>query len=282
MTGQTLQCGRFQLDLSSSKIMGVLNCTPDSFSDGGKFVQIDAALTHAETMIAEGADIIDIGAESTRPGAAPISAEEEISRLTPIASALVADGRKPISIDTRHTKTMQAMLDLGVDMINDISALEAEGAIDAVKQSSVAICLMHMRGIPQTMQNHTLYDNVVTEVAQYLARRAELCREAGIEANRIVLDPGFGFAKTPEQNMALIAQIKAFLNLSYPVLIGVSRKSTIGHYLDNRAVEDRVIGSVVLAALGAYKGAQIVRVHDIKATKDALLMVEALKNAKAM
>lgn len=282
MTGQTLQCGRFQLDLSSSKIMGVLNCTPDSFSDGGKFVQIDAALTHAETMIAEGADIIDIGAESTRPGAAAISAEEEISRLTPIASALVADGRKPISIDTRHTKTMQAMLDLGVDMINDISALEAEGAIDAVKQSSVAICLMHMRGIPQTMQNHTLYDNVVTEVAQYLARRAELCREAGIEANRIVLDPGFGFAKTPEQNMALIAQIKAFLNLSYPVLIGVSRKSTIGHYLDNRAVEDRVIGSVVLAALGAYKGAQIVRVHDIKATKDALLMVEALKNAKAM
>lgn len=282
MTGQTLQCGRFQLDLSSSKIMGVLNCTPDSFSDGGKFVQIDAALTHAETMIAEGADIIDIGAESTRPGAAPISAEEEISRLTPIASALVADGRKPISIDTRHTKTMQAMLDLGVDMINDISALEAEGAIDAVKQSSVAICLMHMRGIPQTMQNHTLYDNVVTEVAQYLARRAELCREAGIEANRIVLDPGFCFAKTPEQNMALIAQIKALLNLSYPVLIGVSRKSTIGHYLDNRAVEDRVIGSVVLAALGAYKGAQIVRVHDIKATKDALLMVEALKNAKAM
>lgn len=282
MTGQTLQCGRFQLDLSSSKIMGVLNCTPDSFSDGGKFVQIDAALTHAETMIAEGADIIDIGAESTRSGAAAISAEEEISRLTPIASALVADGRKPISIDTRHTKTMQAMLDLGVDMINDISALEAEGAIDAVKQSSVAICLMHMRGIPQTMQNHTLYDNVVTEVAQYLARRAELCREAGIEANRIVLDPGFGFAKTPEQNMALIAQIKAFLNLSYPVLIGVSRKSTIGHYLDNRAVEDRVIGSVVLAALGAYKGAQIVRVHDIKATKDALLMMEALKNAKAM
>ena len=166
MTEQTLQCGRFQLDLSSSKIMGVLNCTPDSFSDGGKFVQIDAALTHAETMIAEGADIIDIGAESTRPGAAPISAEEEISRLTPIASALVADGRKPISIDTRHTKTMQAMLDLGVDMINDISALEAEGAIDAVKQSSVAICLMHMRGIPQTMQNHTLSDNVVTEVAQ--------------------------------------------------------------------------------------------------------------------
>lgn len=282
MTGQTLQCGRFQLDLSSSKIMGVLNCTPDSFSDGGKFVQIDAALTHAETMIAEGADIIDIGAESTRPGAAPISAEEEISRLTPVVSALIADGRKPISIDTRHTKTMQAMLDLGVDMINDISALEAEGAIDAVKQSSVAICLMHMRGIPQTMQNHTLYDNVVTEVAQYLARRAELCREAGIEANRIVLDPGFGFAKTPEQNMALIAQIKAFLNLSYPVLIGVSRKSTIGHYLDNRAVEDRVIGSVVLAALGAYKGAQIVRVHDIKATKDALLMVEALKNAKVM
>lgn len=282
MTEQTLQCGRFQLDLSSSKIMGVLNCTPDSFSDGGKFVQIDAALTHAETMIAEGADIIDIGAESTRPGAAPISAEEEISRLTPVVSALVADGRKPISIDTRHTKTMQAMLDLGVDMINDISALEAEGAIDAVKQSSVAICLMHMRGIPQTMQNHTLYDNVVTEVTQYLARRAELCREAGIEANRIVLDPGFGFAKTPEQNMALIAQIKAFLNLSYPVLIGVSRKSTIGHYLDNRAVEDRVIGSVVLAALGAYKGAQIVRVHDIKATKDALLMVEALKNAKTM
>lgn len=279
MTAQILQCGRFQLDLSSSKIMGVLNCTPDSFSDGGKFLHIDAALQHAEQMIAEGVDIIDIGAESTRPGAVAVSPEEEIQRLTPLVKALVTDGRKPISIDTRHPKTMQAMLELGVDMINDVSALEAEGAIEIVAQSQAAVCLMHMRGVPQTMQSNTQYHNLIEEIVQYLMQRAALCEAAGIGKQRISIDFGFGFAKNPEQNMALIANIERFIQSGYPLLVGVSRKSTIGHYLGNRAVEDRMIGSVVLAAMSAYQGASILRVHDIKATKDALLMVEAVKNS---
>lgn len=278
MDVRRLQIGRFRLDMDSAKIMGVLNCTPDSFSDGGKFLTVDKALAHAETMINEGVDIIDIGAESTRPGAAEVSAKEEIARLTPIVRALVADGRKPISIDTRHSDTMRAMLALGVDMINDVNALEDEGAIDVLAKSQAAVCLMHMRGIPQTMQSHTQYSDVVEEVSQYLQARVQACLAAGIQSERIVIDPGFGFAKTPQQNMTLIAQLKRLLSIGLPVLIGVSRKSTIGHYLGGRAVEDRVVGSVVLAALGAYEGAHILRVHDVQATKDALVMVEAIKN----
>ena len=274
------QCGRFTLDLSRTKIMGVLNCTSDSFSDGGKFLDPALALAHSEEMIAEGADVIDVGAESTRPGAKAIAVEEEIARLTPVVEALVADGRRPVSVDTKNTATMRAMLALGVDMINDVHGLEAPGAIEVVADSRCGVCLMHMRGMPETMQEDTRYHDVVTEVDGYLRERAALCQAAGIATNRILLDPGFGFGKNPAQNMALIRQGGHFCDERYPVLIGVSRKSTIGHYLDDRAVDARLTGSVTLAALGAWLGARVVRVHDVQETRDALAMVEALQKAE--
>lgn len=273
------RCGRFTLDLSRPKIMGVLNCTPDSFSDGGKFIDPALALAHAEEMIAQGADVIDVGAESTRPGAQAISVEEEIARLTPVVAALVGDGRRPVSVDTKNTATMRAMLALGVDMINDVHGLEDRGAVEALTDSRCGICLMHMRGMPETMQENTRYENVVAEVDRYLRERVAACRAAGIAANRIILDPGFGFGKNPEQNMALIRHGGNFCNAKYPVLIGVSRKSTIGHYLDGRAVDARLMGSVTLAALGAWLGARVLRVHDVQETRDALAMVDALYKA---
>ncbi len=274
------QCGRFTLDLSRTKIMGVLNCTSDSFSDGGKFLDPALALVHSEEMIAQGADVIDVGAESTRPGAKAIAVEEEIARLTPVVKALVADGRRPVSVDTKNTATMRAMLALGVDMINDVHGLEAPGAIEVVANSHCGICLMHMRGMPETMQEDTRYRDVVAEVDGYLRERASLCQAAGIATNRILLDPGFGFGKNPAQNMALIRQGGHFCDERYPVLIGVSRKSTIGHYLDDRGVDTRLTGSVTLAALGAWLGARMVRVHDVQETRDALAMVEALQKAE--
>lgn len=275
------RCGRFTLDLSRPKIMGILNCTPDSFSDGGKFIDPTSALAHAEEMIAEGANMIDVGAESTRPGAQAISVAEEIARLTPVVKALVADGRRPVSVDTKNTATMRAMLELGIDMINDVHGLEAEGAVEAVADSGCGICLMHMRGMPETMQKNTQYENVVSEVDRYLRERASICEMADIATKRIILDPGFGFGKSPVQNMALIRQGGDFCDQKYPVLIGVSRKSTIGHYLDDRAVDARLTGSVTLAALGAWLGARIVRVHDVQQTRDALEMVDALQRANA-
>lgn len=271
------QCGRFTLDLSETKIMGVLNRTPDSFSDGGKFFAIDDALKHAEALISEGADILDIGAESTRPGSASVPPEEEIKRLTPLVKTLVAEAKIPISIDTKNARTMQAMLDLGVDMINDVHGLEDKDAINVVADSDCGVCLMHMRGMPENMQNDTQYADVVAEVDSYLRARAELCEAAGISPNRLMLDPGFGFGKTPAQNMALIRHGEKYASGRYPVLIGVSRKSTIGYYLGERSLDGRMIGSVTLAALGAWLGAHVVRVHDVAATRDALQMVNALK-----
>lgn len=272
------QCGRFSLQLNQPKIMGVLNCTPDSFSDGGKFNTIDKALQRAEQMIAEKVDIIDIGAESTRPGSKAISAQEEIERLKPIVQALVQDGRKPISIDTKKTAVMQAMLELGADIINDVNGFEDKDAIHVIAQYSCGVCIMHMRGMPESMQKDTNYQDVLKEIGVYLQNRAQVLIASGINSKRIILDPGFGFGKTPEQNMLLIRELKK-ITQSYPALIGVSRKSTIGHYLNQAPVEERLIGSVVLAALGAWQGANIIRAHDIKATKEALMMVEALKNA---
>lgn len=275
-----MQCGRFQLDLSSVKVMGVLNCTPDSFYDGGRYASCDAAIKQAERLLAEGVDIIDLGAESTRPNAQSISPEEEIKRLTPIVKELLALNC-PLSIDTRHAPTMQVMLDLGVDMINDINALEDDGALNILSQFNAGICLMHMRGTPQTMQKHKNYQDVVEEVAQYLEKRVHICAQNGIERSRLCLDIGFGFAKTPEQNMRLIAHLPRFASIGLPLLIGVSRKSTIGHYLNNRAVEGRLHGTVALSLLSVINGAKIVRVHDVGAFKDALKMWEVLQEVSA-
>ena len=273
-----MRCGRYTLDLSKTNLMGVLNCTPDSFSDGGRYLDPTAALARARQMLAEGADIIDIGAESTRPGASEIPEEEEIARLTPIVRTLVADGQCPISIDTKKTAVMAAMLELGVDLINDVHGLEDDGAPALLtRYPHVAICLMHMRGMPDTMQQHTDYTDVVSEVDAYLQARVNACLEAGISADRLILDPGFGFGKTPAQNMALIRDCRRFSHERYPVLIGVSRKSTIGYYLDNAPVDARLYGSISLAALAAWQGAAIIRAHDIAATRDALRIANALR-----
>ena len=273
-----MRCGRYTLDLTRTNLMGVLNCTPDSFSDGGRYLDPAAALARARQMRDEGADIIDIGAESTRPGAREVPAAEEIARLTPIVQALVADGQCPISIDTKKTAVMAAMLDLGVDLINDVHGLEDDGAPALLaRYPHVAICLMHMRGMPDTMQQHTDYADVVAEVDTYLHARVAACLDAGINADRLILDPGFGFGKTPAQNMALIRDCRRFGHDRYPVLIGVSRKSTIGHYLGGAPVEARLYGSISLAALAAWQGAAIIRAHDIAATRDALRIADALR-----
>ena len=273
-----MRCGRFTLDLSHTNLMGVLNSTPDSFSDGGAWLDPTRALAHARQMIADGADIIDIGAESTRPGAREVPAEEEIARLTPIVQALVADGACPVSIDTKKTAVMAAMLELGVDLINDVHGLEDDGALELLaRYPDVAICLMHMRGMPDTMQDNTDYADVVAEVDSYLQARVAACIEAGIAADRLILDPGFGFGKTPAQNMALVRECRRFKHDRYPLLLGVSRKSTIGHYLHNAPVGERLHGSVTLAALAAWQGADIVRVHDVAATRDALRITAALR-----
>ncbi|SUO94941.1 dihydropteroate synthase [Suttonella ornithocola] len=274
------QCGRFVLDLSEPKIMGVLNCTPDSFSDGGKYIHIDKALMRAEEMISQGADIIDIGAESTRPGSKAVSIEEEISRLLPVVRELVARKDVPISIDTKNTKTIQTMLEIGVDIINDVNGLEDIGAIERVSKTNCGICIMHMRGMPENMQNNTNYQDVILEIDEYLQQRVDLCRREGIKKERIVIDPGFGFGKTPEQNIQLITEQSKFLSGEYPILLGVSRKSTIGYLLGNKPIEDRLIGSVVLGALSVYLGVKIIRVHDILETSDALKIVKLLIKPK--
>lgn len=258
--------------------MGVLNCTPDSFSDGGQFLNPEAAIARAKEMVAQGADIIDIGSESTRPGSQAISSEEEIGRLTPVVTALVAELDVPISIDSKKAATMRAMLALGADIINDVHALEDEGALDAVKSSNCGICLMHMRGMPENMQNNTEYADVLGEVDAYLQQRTAACLTAGIDAARIALDPGFGFGKNVQQNLMLIKHIRRFGHSRYPLLLGVSRKSTIGQLLGGVPPDERLIGSVMLAMLGADAGAHILRVHDIRATKDALRIREAYQN----
>ena len=272
------KCGRFSLDLSQTKIMGVLNCTPDSFSDGGRFLSLDAALAQAEKLLRDGADILDLGAESTRPGAAEVPAEEEIRRLRPLVQEL-RRWSVPLSIDTKKTAVMAALLDEGADMINDVRALEDEGALDLVKRFDCGLCLMHMRGQPATMQANTDYGDLIGEVRDYLGRRVAAAEAVGIDRARLCLDFGFGFGKTPAQNMALIRHSADFLALGLPLLVGVSRKSTIGHYLGGAPVAERLIGSVTLAALSAWLGAGIVRVHDVAETRQALAMVAALKNA---
>ena len=271
------QCGRFVLDLQQAKIMGVLNCTPDSFSDGGKFIQPQTAIARAREMVAQGAHIIDVGAESTRPGAQAISSDEEIARLAPVVSALVQELNVPISIDSKKAATMRAMLELGADIINDVHALEDRGALEVVRASNCGICLMHMRGMPENMQDNTIYDDVLTEVQDYLAKRVEVCLAAGVAKARLLLDPGFGFGKNATQNLQLVKHIRRFGLNEYPLLLGVSRKSTIGQILGGAAVEKRLIGSVMLAALGVQAGASIVRVHDVAETRDALQMLQALQ-----
>ena len=263
------QTSNHRIDLSWPRVMGIVNTTPDSFSDGGQFADANAALDHCKRLIDEGADILDIGGESSRPGAAPVSLEQERRRVLPVLEAALALGR-PVSIDTTKPELMAQALALGVDIINDINALNAPGAIDVVAaHRSCGVCLMHMQGDPQTMQARAPYADVVSQVREVLAARVETLRGRGIAADRIVLDPGIGFGKTVEHNFELLRRQRELLDLGHPLLAGWSRKSSIGA-VTGREAGDRVAGSVAAALAAVLNGASIVRVHDVAATVDAL------------
>ena len=269
-----LRAGRFSLALDRPLIMGVVNVTPDSFSDGGRFLDTGRAIAHARRLIEEGADILDLGGESTRPGAAPVSAREEADRVLPVLEAL-ADAGVPISIDTRHAQLMRAALERGASMINDIQALTGPGALDAVRESDCAICLMHMQGEPGTMQMAPAYTDVVSEVQEFLRTRIDACIDAGIARERLVIDPGIGFGKTARHNLELLRGLCRLSELCLPILIGLSRKALLGR-ITGRDVNNRLAGSVSAAVLAAERGAAIVRVHDVAATRDALLVLRAV------
>lgn len=271
-----LKIGRHELKLDRARIMAVLNITPDSFSDGGRFVGLDAALDQAERLIGEGADVLDVGGESTRPGAEPVPAEEEIARVVPVIEAIAARFDVPISVDTSKPEVMRAAVAAGAGLVNDVYALRAEGALDAVAELKVSVCLMHMQGEPRTMQEAPHYDDVVGEVKRFLADRVLACRMAGIDPKRILIDPGFGFGKSLEHNLALLAQLGQFAGIEAPLLVGLSRKRMIGA-ITGREVDQRVVGSAAAALLAVERGARIVRVHDVAATRDALMMYEALR-----
>ncbi|HWI14114.1 MAG TPA: dihydropteroate synthase [Burkholderiales bacterium] len=274
---RVLQCGRHRLSLERPLIMGVVNVTPDSFSDGGRFSDAERAVAHAWALIDEGADILDIGGESTRPGAEPVAPEEEARRVLPVLEAL-AGGPVPISVDTRTPALMSAAIAAGAGMINDISALEASGALAIVAPSDVAVCLMHKQGDPRTMQDHPVYGDVVREVTEYLERRIEAAVAAGIGRDRIVVDPGFGFGKTLAHNLELLRALERVASLGVPVLAGLSRKGMLGR-LTGRSVDNRVHASVAAALIAVEKGARIVRVHDVAATRDALQVWQAVASA---
>jgi dihydropteroate synthase len=255
--------------------MGVVNVTPDSFSDGGQFFARDAAIAHARRLAEEGADIIDIGGESTRPGSAPVSEEEERGRILPVLEAL---GELCVSVDTRRPAVMRAALAAGASMINDVQALQAPGAFEAVRKSQCAVCLMHMKGEPATMQREPHYDDVVGEVKAFLQERIAAAEAAGIARERIVVDPGFGFGKTAAHNLTLLGRLGEFAELGVPLLAGLSRKSTIGR-ITGRPAGERLAGSVAMALIAAQRGATILRVHDVKETRDVVAVWEAVKAA---
>ena len=279
MTTRIWQAGRFEIGLDKPKIMGIVNLTPDSFSDGGVYSQnAQTALAHAERLLKEGADILDIGGESTRPGADYVSPEEEWARIEPVL-AEVAGWGVPVSLDTRRTVIMEKALALGgVDIINDIAALTDDGAVELLaRQVDTGICLMHMQGLPENMQINPKYQDVVGEVARYLKERAAECIAAGIAPQRITLDPGFGFGKNLQHNIALMRHLPELMaETGFPLLIGVSRKRMIGELTGEADVAERVHGSVAAALASVARGAQIVRVHDVKATADALKVWDAL------
>jgi len=258
-----------------SIVMGILNVTPDSFSDGGNYLEIGAAKKQIELMLESGADIIDIGGESTRPGADEVSLEQELERVVPLIELAKSMGAI-VSVDTSKPKVMQEAISLGADLINDVRALQEDGAIEVVSDSDVYVCLMHMQGQPRSMQLNPHYDDVVTQVQDMLRKRIAECVHHGIERSRIIIDPGFGFGKDLEHNCRLMNQLDDFLKIKLPVLVGVSRKTMIGQILD-KEVDDRMLGSVVAASYAAIKGAKILRVHDVKETVEALKVVDAFE-----
>lgn len=268
-----LDAGPFRLGLELPLVMGIVNVTPDSFADGGRFVSHEAAYAHARALLEDGADILDLGGESTRPGAPPIGADEEMARVLPLLERL-ADCGKPISVDTRKPAVMRAAIAAGAAMINDVEALRAPGALETVAATNVAVCLMHMQGQPDTMQSAPHYSDVVAEVYTFLHDRIAACRAAGVASGRLVIDPGFGFGKSTEHNLTLLRGLDHFNRLGVPVLAGLSRKGLLGT-LTGRPVHERVAASVAAALAAAARGAAILRVHDVAATVDALCVWHA-------
>jgi len=261
-------------------VMGVLNVTPDSFSDGGRYISVQRALRHALAMAADGADIIDVGGESTRPGAAAVSAEEELGRVIPVIEAIRRELDVPISLDSSRPEVMSAGCAAGADMLNDVRALQLPGALEMAARLDVPVCLMHMQGQPEDMQADPRYQDVVADVCGFLSARAAAARGAGIAARSLILDPGFGFGKTLEHNLALLAGLPRLGELGYPVLAGLSRKSLLGKLL-GRELPDRLPGSLALALLAAERGAAILRVHDVAPTVDALRVWAAVNTAES-
>ena len=274
-------CGNFQLDLTTPKVMGIVNVTPDSFSDGGKFAATHLAVEHALKLVQEGASILDIGGESTRPNATPVSLQEELDRVIPVIEALVSEINAPISIDTYKPAVMQAAIAAGASMVNDVRALQESGALEVVAKTNVGVCLMHMQGTPQTMQNNPQYNNVVEDVKAFLKARLQATTSktsihAGCRASNILLDPGFGFGKTREHNITLLENLESFADLDQPLLVGLSRKSVLGEMTGND-VDARLYASIAASVIAAMKGAKILRVHDVKATVEALKVVAAIQ-----
>ncbi len=277
---RNLRCGNRDLDLSRPRVMGILNVTPDSFSDGGRFTTPDAALVQARRMVDEGAALIDVGGESTRPGARPVSVHEEIDRVVPVVERIVRELDTCVSVDTGTPELMRAAAAAGAHLLNDVRALRRDGALVAARDTGLPICLMHMQGEPGAMQQSPHYDDVVVEVSDFLRQRIAACVETGIGYDRLLIDPGFGFGKTFTHNLQLLRRLDELSSLGVPVLAGVSRKSMIGRALNDgradRPVAGRLYGSLAAAVIAAMKGATILRVHDVAATVDALAVVAAL------
>ena len=275
MFSPVLDCKGRELVLDQARICGIVNVTPDSFSDGGRFLDPAAAVSHALRLVEEGADMLDFGAESTRPGASPVLASEQIARVVPFIEAVAAATNVPISIDTSDPEVMRAAVAAGAGFVNDVRALRRDGALDAAAELDVVVCLMHMQGEPSDMQESPNYDDVVGDVHRFLSDRVFACQLAGIDKKRIVVDPGFGFGKTLEHNLQLLRELARFAEIA-PVLAGLSRKSMLATLTGRDKAEDRVFASVAAAMLAVQGGAAIVRVHDVAATRDALLVCDAV------
>lgn len=275
IAGPVLQCGRHALDLSRPRVMGILNVTPDSFSDGGNYLAPETALTRARRMVDEGAEIIDVGGESTRPGATPVPQDEELRRIMPVLEALCPSLPVPVSVDTSKPEVMRAAAAAGAGLLNDVNGLRAEGALEAARDSGLPICLMHMLGTPRTMQDDPRYDDVTVAVRDFLLARVADCEAVGIPRHRLLLDPGFGFGKRSVHNYQLLRELDQLVASGLPVLVGMSRKGMVGQ-ATNKPPQERLHGSVAAAVMAATLGARVVRVHDVAATREAIDFVSAV------
>ena len=275
---ETLTCGARTLDLSAPVVMGILNVTPDSFSDGGRFTERDAALRQAERMLADGAAIIDVGGESTRPGAAPVSEQQELDRVVPVVEALTSELDALVSVDTSTAAVIRGAAAAGAGMINDVRALRRSGALGAAAASGLPVCLMHMQGEPGNMQDDPRYQDVTAEVVDFLRQRIAACGQVGIPRERLLVDPGFGFAKTVAHNLTLMHEMAALQELALPILIGISRKSLFGKLL-GRDVNERLPASLAAAVMCVDRGAMIVRAHDVKETVDVVRFAHAVRQS---